>query len=42
MATKIRSIRINEYLWSEAQEKAGEGGVSKIINELLEDWVQND
>lgn len=42
MATKIRSIRINEELWSEAQEKAGAGGVSKVINGLLEDWVADD
>jgi predicted CopG family antitoxin len=41
MATKIRSIRISDELWTKAQEKAGNDGVSKVINELLTDWVQD-
>ena len=41
MATKIRSIRISDELWAKAQEKAGNDGVSKVINELLTDWVQD-
>jgi hypothetical protein len=41
MATKIRSVRINDKLWEKAQEKAGNDGVSKVINELLADWVQD-
>lgn len=41
MATKIRSIRISDELWAKAQEKAGNDGVSKIINELLTDWAQD-
>jgi hypothetical protein len=41
MATKIRSVRINEELWLKAQEKAGNEGVSKIINEMLADWVKD-
>ena len=43
MATKIRSVRINDKLWAKAQKKAekNDTGVSKIINELLQDWVQN-
>jgi len=42
MATKIRSIRINDELWGKAQEKAGNDGVSKVINELLTDWIADD
>ena len=41
MATKIRSIRISDEIWAKAQEKAGNDGVSKVINELLTDWVQD-
>lgn len=41
MATKIRSVRVNDELWEKAQEKAGNDGVSKVINELLTDWVQD-
>jgi len=41
MATKVRSIRISDELWSKAQEKAGADGVSKVINELLKDWAQD-
>jgi hypothetical protein len=42
MATKIRSVRISEELWLKAQEKAGDYGVSKVINEMLADWVKDD
>jgi len=41
MATKIRSIRISDELWEKAQEKAGNDGVSKVINEMLSQWVQD-
>jgi len=41
MATKVRSIRISDELWSKAQEKAGNDGVSKVINEMLSQWVQD-
>lgn len=41
MATKIHSVRISDELWAKAQEKAGADGVSKVINELLSDWVKD-
>jgi hypothetical protein len=42
MATKIRTIRISDELWAKVQEKAGEGKASKVINELLTDWIADD
>lgn len=41
MATKIRSVRISDELYAKAKEKAGADGVSKVINELLADWVKD-
>jgi predicted transcriptional regulator len=43
MATKIRSVRINDKLWAKVQKKAEKKNtdVSKIINEMLADWVQD-
>lgn len=42
MATKIRAIRISDELYAKVQEKAGEGKVSAVINELLKNWVKDD